>query len=337
MVKALSVDDMSEIIKVLKSELRIAKKVNAVQAVNSLHLETFINHLSDVYDALPAPKAHKNIVIPKGKQDVIANMMLSDWHHGKLVSKSETGGQGEYNITIMKRRARELVRRVKLEIHKQRGVSNIRKLIVHLLGDMLEGNGIFLGQASRLSTHVVQQLLIMVDELAVFLLALEPDFDSIEVICMSGNHSRIGQKDENVFQMNYEYLMAKMLQMKLQNAKRITFTIPDAWFYTKKIWKTTMYLSHGDTVKGMNIAKSVQELSVMESDNGNVFNLMLMGHLHSYKIFEYQQGKDVIVNGALCGNDMYATRRLHLTSSPTQVLFGINKQGVDFICPIKLK
>lgn len=117
-----------------------------------------------------------------------AVLQISDIQAGTYISLEATGGLNEYNKDILKLQFQKLTDSMTSIITKQKQVLPIRKLNIHMLGDMVEGMGIFIGQAQHVDQDLYEQFFGLAELLVEFLVEMLFLFDEIEVSAIGGNH-----------------------------------------------------------------------------------------------------------------------------------------------------
>lgn len=319
--------------RLLKREVNALRCIKRKESDNLMYTNLLVDQIKGMINRLPPPK-HFKLKPHKGKIPTDFNVFLSDWHIGKKVDGREIGGTGYFDTDIAISRIADLKAKIKTELSLHKSRHNFTRLNIYIAGDMLDGMGIFPSQHARLSANAVEQVIILCNELSVFIQDVSSWFPKTTVIFVWGNHGRIGEKDSQKFTVNFEYLAAKMVQEKLSRNRNIEIIIPESWFYIHESRGKKIFITHGSTIKGANFDKAVKELETMVP--GICVDCFLLGHFHTFKYFEYQHGKRVIINGSLCGSDSFSTFRMHRTSQASQTVFGTTKAGICFYSVIDL-
>ena len=266
-----------------------------------------------------------------------AVLLFSDAQIGEHITSEDTQGFGEYNIGIFKDRMDKLVNRMRriTESHKQ--INNIETLNLFMLGDNVDGIGIYRGQEHHLDALVVEQLLVGSEKIAEGIIQLLGTFKKIKITGIVGNHGRIGRKGENPTHVNFDYLLYKMLEKLLQNYKeRIEWTIPKSNWILQNVLGNGFLLLHGDTIKGWNgipyygIDRADSRLTKMLQAHGKTYTYLCLGHHHNPGDVDSPNGEKIL-NGTMVGGSNFSINQLHTTSRPSQWFFGINKiEGISW-------
>lgn len=268
----------------------------------------------------------------KEKESEEALLLFSDAQIGQRIDPKETQGFGEYNIQIFQDRMDKLVDRMRTITESQKLASNIETLNIFMLGDNVDGIGIYRGQEHHLDALVVEQLLVGAEKIAESLVQLLGTFDQIKVTGIVGNHGRIGRKGENPTHVNFDYLLYKMLEKMLQNySERITWTIPKSNWILQEILGNGFLLLHGDTIRAWNgipyygIDRADARLTKMLQAHGKTYKYLCLGHHHNPGDVDSPNGEKIL-NGTMVGGSEYSINQLHTTSRPSQWFFGVNKK-----------
>ena len=335
-------DDLQAQNEYLAKELAHHQREDKSQKENLFYTNMIIERIEGIIPQLPPVKPYKHE--KKTKTREIENAVLwGDWHTGKHVDKKEINGFNEYDIDIFKSRLRNMIEGIHRITDLHREDSAVKKLNLLSLGDMLDGDDIYLGHKSRLTNHVIEQIFICVNESAQAISELAKNYEEIRYVGICGNHGRIGRKGENKFLHNYEYLYYRMLERELSAHKNIEFIIPESYFYIHEIQGFKFFLTHGDDIPSWNsipwygIIRAVSSWISMLDTQGKRFDYVTMGHFHSSHTSEFQAGKEVFMNGCLCGSDFNSIKRLRKTSTPTQWMLGVHPEhGVTYRYPLKV-
>lgn len=147
-------------------------------------------------------------------------LMLSDIQAGTKIDLAATGGLNEYNWSILEDQFQILLKSMVSIIFRMKRFCPIKTLNIAMLGDMVEGMGIFVGQAQHVGQDLYNQMFKLAELLCWFLCELLYLFNEIKVTCIGGNHGRIGKKGENPHFVNHDVYLYKYIEAKLQNQKR---------------------------------------------------------------------------------------------------------------------
>lgn len=292
---------------------------------NPTAIEPNIDSLIMSINALPTSVNPPKIKMSLDRDSETAVLMISDIHVGQLATSEATGGLGTYNWVKTKQHNEVLLKSINKIINLKRQSTNVKKLIVCLLGDIVEGIGIFKTQTSESEFDVMKQILNAIDLLETSILCLAQDFEAVSIIGVPGNHGVPDGKKSNPFMVNFDYLIYKILEKRLSQQKNITCNFSDTWFQVVNIEAWKFLLIHGDDVSGsvMSESKIEKNWAKYQKMVGGHFDYMLMGHFHQYWRIPYGFGACVI-NGGWSGATAF-TKIIKNASTPVQLLFFIHK------------
>src|ERR1017187_6999759 len=242
----------------------------------------------------------------------IVNVLLSDLHFGSHLDSAET--PFEYNTIQESRRLGRVVKQV-ADYKKQ--YRSETKLIIHLLGDIIQNQLHDARDGEPLSIQFATAVHYLVQ--AVFFLASH--YPSVEIYCATGNHGRntarhqqkaTNQKFDSIETMIYVALKTAVLNSGITNVK---ITIPKTPYYTVQLFNAKAFLTHGDTVlrpgnpgKSINVANLYQQVCKFNTARniGGPFDIFCTGHIHVGSITNLPGGVTMITNGALVPPDNYS-------------------------------
>jgi len=294
------------------------------------------------FKALPAARS------TKPRRDTIEEhvvMHLSDGHHDQIVTREESGGLEEYNFPISCRRAENYVDT--LIDWTQQTLSprfDFKCLTVLAYGDHTSGE--IHGHVARSyfrnqfkNTFAIGQLhALMYRDLA-------PHFDQINVVYLPGNHGRRStKKDYHGAHDNWDYLVAEIARLHLQDVPNVSFLIPNAFSVNIDINGVGFNLSHGDDVQGSlgipfyGMVRRQKGLIALNSmAGGQRIRYFCMGHHHVQGALADIDG-ELVLNGAWPGTDSYSYNRFVGFREPSQLIHGVNpKHGITWRMNVHLR
>jgi hypothetical protein len=183
----------------------------------------------------------------KGDAEV-AICLLADWQWGKVTP--------DYNSEVTAERvARYAEKAVKL-IELQRSHHPVREARIYLLGDLLEGEEIFPGQAHRIDASLYSQLFRGAEALAKIVRVIAAAVPKVRVVGAIGNHGALGGPIRRSYhpETNADAMLMNVARMLLVDEKRVewpeTFVAGErAWYATDEVLGKRWFLFHGDQVK----------------------------------------------------------------------------------------
>ncbi len=279
--------------------------------------------IEDCYRGFKAqvPRARR---APSGKETAeVAVCMVSDLQLGKQTQS--------YNADVCRERMQRYAERIiKIaQIHnKDHPVDRIH---VQLLGDIVEGEGIFPSQPFEIHSGIYRQLCVdgaqIIPE---FLLTLLGWFQSVHVTGVIGNHGDLRLKAGTTDpETNVDRMLYKMVQNMFEFADqdRITFDIPDGpgernWYTVDVVYNTRFLLMHGDQIRGgiTGFWPSAQRKGLAWIDAiPEQWTDLHFGHHHTPTMLTV--GRRVVrANGSTESSNTYAQETLAAMGAPVQWL-----------------
>lgn len=240
---------------------------------------------------------------------------ISDLQLGTLVEKKKTGGLNEHDWKIFKKKLRIWIENVKDIIARSRKEYTIDGVVIAQLGDMVEGHGIFQGQAYQLQFDVYQQMIYGAEDIAAAYIEIASTFPEYKFHLKEvyGNHGRIGRKGETPSHVNFDSVLYEFLRLRLESSKvsNIKYKRNISWYQMVQVYGWKHLLLHGDkgiggrwggkyTVNALEKADAKYQKMLQE-----VIHYMHMGHFHADASFSDSAGMKVI-NGNWIGGTEYA-------------------------------
>ena len=291
-----------------------------------------------IYDASVAnivSLKFKSVEIPKHvhtAENLEFHLMRSDAQVGQVTDDAWCQGLAKYNETLYEDRVMRLLEKIVVFKKQDEASLGLNKLVIYHLGDQVEGEGIFRGQAFALDLAGVDQLFKSVEVEGKFLSTLAGVFEQVEVFCVPGNHGRPAGKGDNHPKTNFDYIFYHILALSLRDQSNIKFYISNSPSLLVQNGRFLFLLNHGDAAKGWSgipfygldrMSKRYDQLY------GMVIDYNLCGHHHT----PCNLADKVIMNGCLPGGSDLSVNRLAAASRPSQKCFyfhpeyGINRES----------
>lgn len=278
----------------------------------------------------PAPMV---FVSPDADEEVPV-ILMGDIHGGTEIKPDEVGGLGEFNFQIFKRRLDTYLERIisKIEVHRRS--AKIKKAVLNALGDMLEGDVIFDGQAHRIEMVTVDQLF----EVAAYLvdwiqrLLATGLIDTLDIVAIFGNHGRTThKKGATKAHANWDYVLYRYMAALLKTEPRVKWFIPKAWFAVYQLFEWRLYCTHGDTIKSWlgipyyGIQRHDSRTTLLLQSVDLNYHYWICGDKHVTATIPRVQGAQ-IMNGSIVGGSDFSMHQLGTASEPMQTMFGISER-----------
>lgn len=294
----------------LRQVIRAKKDVNAYNEVVEA-----VNRMRKDYKP-PKPETWA----PKKKFDETEVMILSDLHFGKKV---EIEGKVQFDKTIATDRFKAITSGMRhLNDSYITPNHSIDELVVVLLGDIVDGELIYQGQAYNQDMPLLDQTVYAATLIKKELINPAAKlFNRVRVVSVSGNHGEVrNDRGEHVMhpKTNFDSLAALMLQMGCADLPNVTFDIATTTLHTAMIRRWKFFMAH----KLPNPSGSPGRSKYGGYFERFRYDAVLRAHFHVPEL-AYYNTKPVIMNGSLPGTDDYALE-LSFNTVPTQVLFTVS-------------
>ena len=326
-------DVESEKIQELKeTNSRLLKRIDKLKDKKPDMAEAIYRGARDGMSTLSLPKVKAPPKTTSRKGEEICVPLLSDI---QLAKQTES-----YNTEVAEERVLRYAEKIIKIARIQKATHIVKKCVVFALGDIIEGELIFPGQAHEIDSSLYRQVTVDGPRiLSRFFNTLLTEFEEVECYWVIGNHGALGgrsRKDYNP-ETNADRMLGKILQTMFEGEKRMKFHIPDRSWYTVADLgvKAKFLLFHGDNIRGtMGVPfygynkkilgwKSLGAAGLMEQ-----FTHAVCGHYHT-PTHLYINDIRVWVNGSTESHNPYAQEQLASMGRPSQyTLFVKPSKGV---------
>jgi predicted phosphodiesterase len=216
-------------------------------------------------------------------------IVLSDTHIGKLTPI--------FNAEVFKERILSIPQKI---IDEHVGNDTVEEIVIALVGDMLEGEGIYETQAHHIEMVAIDQVQIAIDTLWQLAINLKQTFDlPVRFITAPGNHGRVSKTASE--KTNWDNVIYQTLGY-LGNAIKdddITAEVNFKPFEVFQVQDKKVMLYHHGT-KHLGTASMQNKVGGWLKTKG--YDLSIHGHWHHWETNTHF-GVPVIKNGSLCGAD----------------------------------
>lgn len=178
----------------------------------------------------------------------VAICLLADWQTGKVTP--------EYNSDIAAARVDRYAEKAVKLIELQRSHHPVNEARIYLLGDLLEGEEIFPGQAHHIDASLYTQMFTTAETLANAVRRIAATVASVKVLGAIGNHGAMGGPIRRSYhpETNFDAMLYNVARMLLRDEPRVewpeTFVAGErAWYATDEVLGKRWFLFHGDQVK----------------------------------------------------------------------------------------
>lgn len=192
--------------------------------------------------SIAAPK------VGKGKSEEVAICLLADWQAGKTTP--------DYDSSVTGQRVRRYAEKVTRIIELQRSHHPVNEAHIFLLGDLLEGEEIFPGQAHRIDASLYNQVFSTAELLAEVVRTVAASVPKVIVKGAIGNHGAMGGPVRRSYhpETNFDAMLYNIARMLCKDESRIEWDETRvagerAWYATDEVLGKRWFLFHGDQVK----------------------------------------------------------------------------------------
>ena len=320
----------------LVAEMQSSEKIKRKEKQIKLERDYLLQRNIDLEDTLAIREATANVEIyelkPLGKasgKETISISLFSDFHCDEVVLPESVMGLNEYNPAIARKRADSyFINLVKLISHHQKNYS-IKRHIIGMLGDNIGG---FIHEELRQTNSMTPMEGISFAKSVILsgfkYLQDNLEVDSIDVVCIVGNHARTTDKlpFANLTETSYEYFMYKDIEemCKLIGLTKFNFIIPKASMAILTIFGKKYGFIHGNAFRFLGgIGGLYIPLLRYYAKINAIFNIqkLFFGHYHTTIDI-----KQAVGNGSFKGYDSYAMGKALDFEPPQQALVLLNEK-----------
>ena len=270
----------------------------------------------------------KRPVVKKGTQhNLDVHILRSDAQVGCVVDPQFTSGLGKYDWKTYVSRLERLTQKIMTFHDQDHKALGLRRLVSPQLGDQVEGENIFPGQAFTLGLTLVDQVFQSIEvEVNRFWLPLAEIFDTIELFCVPGNHGRSGRKGEGSEKTNWDYVYYRCLKQILETSTaHVKVHVSESPIMLVEHGSYLFCYKHGDDVQSWmgvpyyGLDRSVHKTSRMFN---KVIHYNCVGHFHvTGNISDI-----ILVNGTMVGGSALSINKMASSGIPSQKMFYFDKK-----------
>ena len=248
---------------------------------------------------------------------------VSDMHIGAAFNSSN----GEYNSGVAYVRMAEYASSV-MKIAELHGV---RKCHIAILGDNING---LIHEAMRITNreNVVEQIKTCAELLTEFIYSLSGHFDSIRVVSVPGNHSRLmPNKDADLIDERLDDIIPWYIASSLRHIKNVEVDERKSMYGTFReiyVCNKDYVLVHGDddSLTEAGISRLAMWL-------GYIPYCVISGHKHVPAMMDIS-GVVCVQSGCLSGSGDRFTAAHRLIGDPSQTVLICNEKGIQAMYPV---
>lgn len=305
------------------ANLRLLRQLDKANASKQELVEAVYQAAHDAASSLVIPPITKPAPDRRKSRPEVAVAILSDWQLGKRTPT--------YDSEVCEARVGKYADKVAYLTDIQRADHPVRELHVWLLGDLVEGELIFPGQAHRIDASLYRQVTVDGPRiLGDFLRRMLATFDRVHVTAVIGNHGAIGGpvRREMHPETNADSMLYRVVNQIVQD-DRLTWNIADpagerGWYAVDTIGNYSCLLFHGDQIRGgfagfpwYGLAKKVWGWA--SGGLPDTFQDVALGHWHTPTRATLNR-VTARVNGSTESDNTYAMEQLASSGRPAQWL-----------------
>lgn len=313
--------------------VRLQRQLSQAKLKTDVYVRSVEEALSDAARGLKIKPVPAPAKVRRAKANEVAVAVLSDWQLAKKTPSYDTDAC-ERRVALYGDKVLELT-------DIQRNDHAVPELRVWLLGDIVEGELIFPGQAHLIDSSLYRQVAVDGPRiLCNFLRRMCANFEQVHVVGVIGNHGALGGRSRRDYnpESNADRMLYTFCEQLLVDQPNLSWAIPAArnerdWYAVDHIGEKRALLFHGDQIRGgfagmpwYGFSKKVQGWA-----NGAVneeFDYAVCGHWHQPTSFVLNK-KRVWVNGSTESDNTYAQEQLAAAGRPSQwLMFAHPKRGV---------
>lgn len=291
--------------------------------------ESFLSLLDAILSTYPV-SIHKPLKLKKQNKKVDRTIFahLSDTHFHANIESGEMAGINRYGQVEEARRLAFFFKQVMEYKLDKRETTD---LVLALNGDLMQG--IIHDQES--TPPMTTQFAATLHLLSQGISFLAQSFNSVKVVCTTGNHARFMHKGNKARQSKQKWdgfhtMLHVALRQTLKPHTNIIFDMPESPYALVGIQGHNFMVTHGDTVFSTgNVGKSIATESIKNKINDfnsgldKDIDVIVMGHVHIPTFQTLNNGCELVINGSLSGLDEFAQSIGLNKNIPTQQMFEV--------------
>ena len=315
----------------IKQNERLLKELEKQRNINQVFIDNCLGTISKC-TFIPAKVPRKERV----KQDQEFHALNSDTHCGEVVDPEWVQGIAEYNSELFIGRMNLWAEKICLFRDQDKNSLGLNKLVMYMLGDHMEGELIYKGQAYNIDLITMDQFMLAFQTYVDIILFFASVFPKIEIFCVLGNHGRLGRKGEAHPKSNFDYLLYRMLNHTLKKQNNVKIYVSKSPTMIVRNGNYNFSLNHNDDVRSyLGIPYYGLDRKARRLNNlyNMIINYMLGGHFHTSANLH----DNIILNGSMVGGSDLSVNKMNTAELPSQKIFYFDgNHGIHRVSDIKL-
>lgn len=254
----------------------------------------------------------------KKRAQATAILALSDLHVEERVRPEEVRGLNDYTLAEADRRLGEVTRRAKRLIEHERGLTDIRRIVLWLGGDLITGHIheelVENTQLAPLAAirWVAERLTTVIDEIAAL-------GHPVVIVTNGGNHGRstpnrrISGENDHSYEQHLYHTMAAA-----ERRKNVTWVVSEGYHNIVDLDGFRVRFHHGHALRGGGgfggMVPSANKM-IAGWNASQPVDLDIFGHLHQFTV-----SRKFVANGSLIGPSPFGDRLGCHAEPPCQAL-----------------
>ena len=278
----------------------------------------------------------------KSQENLECHAIRSDLHVGSKIIPEETEGLGHYDVETYEKRTERWLHKMVLFRDQDKTSLGLNKLVLNYLGDIVEGESIYPGQAFALDSFLFDQYRVAVQTEINAILTLAGHFPSIEIFCVPGNHGRVGKKGEHHRTTNFDLFFYDMIKERLKSQENVKVYFSKSPSMIVQHGTKTFLLNHGDNARGW-MGIPYYSLERMFRRLPDLYGMLIDYELCAHHHQPANLAGKIYMNGSMVGGSDLSIHKMGLTNIPSQKIFyfhhkfGINRESdLQLADPVKL-
>jgi hypothetical protein len=313
---------LTEIDQLRQSNMRLQRSLRQAKAKTEVLVEAVERAARDAALNSGRPKVGTVKRDRRAKQPEVALIHATDWQGGK---RTET-----YNLDILAQRIEVFTNKIVKLTDIQRADHPVTEACVMFGGDMVEGVGIFPGQAWEVDSSLYEQLFEVARIMEQMLVNLLDEFQTVNVVAEYGNHGRLGRRGDHPAHDNIDLMAYRIVAERLKHP-RLTWQFSTNWHQLVEIGNYRALLAHGDEIKSF--GGNTPAFGILRKANSwatgviGEFQDVYMGHFHTPMTLTMANGNQIYVSGSPESDNQYAAEFVAAKGHPSQRLHFVNPEA----------
>jgi len=309
---------------------KAVRKIYGISHKSKQSSQSTQNIREDVIVNLPPINIIHHEAKVKSDADISEDQIVhfSDGHAGKITQS--------YNKIVYRARMETAYESMLTIADLHREIYPINRLHVFITGDNVQGEnphqGSKVGEVEMGARDQVKY--IAAPAWNDFIGSARQHYDEVNVWMVPGNHGGDKLAPET---SNWDLLLADILEAGIGRERGVNIHISNRWSAVVRILGWRCFLFHGDGIpcqQGVPFFALDKKLKSWYMTFGG-FSYAFSGHFHKRHSDEISTKLEYFMCGSLVSDDDWATKKLGISSNPSQWTFGIHpKNGITFRYPL---